>query len=196
MLRETLVYVLETVVNLFSLAALMRFYAQAFRASFRNPIAQFIVALTDWAVKPLRRILPSVMGLDTASFMVAWLTLILLWWALLMIMQLAEMTHPLFWPGLLALSVVKLVKLSIYLLIGIVLVQAVLSWVSPYHPMRPFFETMSKPFLQPLRRIVPLVGGVDLSPLLLLILLQILLMLPIVFLEQESFRLMRGLALL
>ncbi len=196
MLRETLVYVLETVVNLFALAALMRFYAQAFRASFRNPLAQFIVALTDWAVKPLRRVLPSIIGLDTASFVVAWFTLILLWWAILMILQAADMTHPLFWPGLAALSMVKLLKLSIYLLIGVVIVQAVLSWVSPYHPMRPFFDSLSRPFLQPLRRIIPLIGGVDLAPLLLLIVLQILLMLPIVFLERESIRLMRGLALL
>jgi YggT family protein len=195
MLRETLVYVLETVVNLFALAALMRFYAQAFRASFRNPIAQFIVALTDWAVKPLRRVLPSMMGLDTASFVVAWLTLILLWWAILMILQLAEMTNPLFWPGLVALSIVKLLKLSIYLLMGVIIVQAILSWVSPYHPMQPFFDALSRPFLRPLRRIIPLIGGVDLSSLVLLIFLQILLMLPIVFLEAESFRMMRGLAL-
>ena len=196
MLRETLVYVLETVVNLFVLAALMRFYAQAFNASFRNPIAQFIMALTDWAVKPLRRVLPSIKGLDTASFVVAWFTLILLWWAILIILQAADMTNPLFWPGLAALSIVKLFKLSIYLLIGVVIVQAVLSWVSPYHPMRPFFDSLSRPFLQPLRRIIPLIGGVDLAPLLLLIVLQILLMLPIVLLERESVRLMHGLALI
>lgn len=195
MVTQTLIYVLETLVNLFALAALMRFYAQAFRASFRNPIAQFVVALTDWAVKPLRRILPSVMGLDTASFVVAWLTLIVLWWVILMLMQLASGTHPLFWPGLIALALVKLLKLSLYLLIGVVIVQAVLSWVSPYHPVRPFFDSLCRPFLRPFQRVIPTIGGVDLSPLFLLIVIQVLLMLPIQFLERESIEMIRRLAL-
>jgi YggT family protein len=195
MVTQTLIYVLETIVNLFALAALTRFYAQAFRASFRNPIAQFVVALTDWAVKPLRRILPSVMGLDTASFVVAWLTLMVLWWVILMLMQIAPGTHPLFWPNLAALALVKLLKLSLYLLIGVVIVQAVLSWVSPYHPVRPFFDTLSRPFLRPFQRVIPTIGGVDLSPLFLLILIQVLLMLPVAFLERESTEVIRRLAL-
>jgi YggT family protein len=196
MVTQTLIYVLETLVNLFVLAALMRFYAQAFRASFRNPIAQFVVALTDWAVKPLRRILPSVMGLDTASFVLAWLTLIVLWWVILMLMQIATGTHPLFWPSLAALALVKLLKLSLYLLIGVVIVQAVLSWVSPYHPVRPFFDSLCRPFLRPFQRMIPTIGGVDLSPLFLLILIQVILMLPVQFLERESIDVIRRLALL
>jgi YggT family protein len=196
MVTQTLIYVLETLVNLFALAALMRFYAQAFRASFRNPIAQFVVALTDWAVKPLRRILPSVIGLDTASFVLAWLTLIVLWWVILMLMQIATGTHPLFWPSLVALALVKLLKLSLYLLIGVVIVQAVLSWVSPYHPVRPFFDSLCRPFLRPFQRMIPTIGGVDLSPLFLLILIQVILMLPVQFLERESIDVIRRLALL
>ncbi len=186
MLHTTLIYVLETLVNLFVLAALTRFYAQAFRASFRNPIAQFVVALTDWAVKPLRRVLPSVMGLDTASFVLAWLTLVVLWWIILMIAQTAPVAHPMFWPNLAALAAVKLVKLSLYLLLGVVIVQAVMSWMNPYHPVRPFFDALCKPFLRPFQRVIPLIGGVDLSPLFLLIVLQVLLMLPVAYLEAES----------
>lgn len=188
MLQQALVYVLETLVSLFALAALTRFYAQAFRASFRNPIAEFTLALTDWAVKPLRRVVPSIGGLDTASFLVAWLTLIILWGVILTIMGAASLVNPLFWPVLAILALVKLIKLSIYLLIAVIVVQAVLSWVSPYHPVRPFFDTLSKPFLRPFQRVVPLVGGVDLSPLLLIIILQVLLMVPISLLERETLR--------
>ena len=71
-------------------------------------------------------------------------------------------------------------------------IEAVLSWVAPFHPIRPFFEALSRPFMRPLRRIVPLVGGVDLSPLVLLIVLQVVLMLPIALLETEIFRLLRS----
>jgi YggT family protein len=90
---------------------------------------------------------------------------------------------------------VKLIKLSLYLLIGVVIVQAVLSWFSPYHPARPFFDVLSRPFLRPFQRVIPLIGGVDLSPLFLLIVVQVLLMLPVAMMEAESFLLIRRLAL-
>lgn len=192
MLTQTLIYILDTVVGLFALAALTRFFAQAMRASFRNPLAQFIVALTDWAVKPLRRIVPAILGLDTASFLVAWLAQILLWGVILALLGLVAGAQPLFWPSLLGYALVKVIKLSLYLLMGVVIFEAVLSWVAPFHPIRPFFEALSRPFMRPLRRIVPLVGGVDLSPLLLLIVLQVVLMLPIALLETEIFTLLRS----
>ena len=192
MLTQTLIYILDTVVGLFVLAVLTRFFAQAMRASFRNPLAQFIVALTDWAVKPLRRVVPAILGLDTASFLVAWLAQILLWAVILALLGMVAGTQPLFWPSLLGYALVKVLKLSLYLLMGVVIFEAVLSWVAPFHPIRPFFEALSRPFMRPLRRIVPLVGGVDLSPLLLLIVLQVVLMLPIALLETEIFRLLRS----
>ena len=193
MLRETLVYVLETVVNLFALAALMRFYAQAFRASFRNPIAQFVVAFTDWAVKPTRRIVPQLFGLDSASLIVAWLVEIALWGVVLALLGAGTFENPIFWAALVAYGLVMVIKLSIYLLMGVVVVQAVLSWVNPHHPIQPFFDSLCKPFLRPFQRIVPLVGGVDLSPMVLLIALQVLLMLPIALLEGAVRQILRDL---
>jgi YggT family protein len=80
---------------------------------------------------------------------------------------------PGFWSAIVLLALVKLLKLSTYLLMGVVIIQAVISWVSPYHPARPFFEAMSRPFLRPFQRLIPLVGGVDLSPLILLVILQV-----------------------
>ena len=76
MATQALIFVIETIINLFVLAVLTRFYAQAFRAPFRanagNPIVDFIVALTDFAVKPMRKVVPGMFGLDFASLIVAW----------------------------------------------------------------------------------------------------------------------------
>ena len=193
MLMQTVIYVLTTIVELFVLAVLLRFYAQVFRASFRNPIAQFAVALTDWAVKPLRRVVPSIMGFDSASFLVAWIAQMILWGAVLGMRNEAAYYNPLFWLGLAAFALVMILKLSIYLLIGVVIVQAVLSWVNPYHPIRPFFDSLCRIFLRPIQRIIPLVGGVDLSPMVLLIVLQVLLMLPIALLENEVLQMLKHL---
>ncbi len=183
MLAETAGYVAKVVFELFIMAVLLRFYAQALRASFRNPIAVFVLALTDWAVKPLRRVVPGLMGLDLASFFVAWWVAMALYLILALLAGRANFAAPQFFPMLAVMGAVILIKLSLYLLIAVVLVQALLSWTNPTHPIRPFFESLSRPFLRPLQRAVPLIGGVDLSPLILLIALQVLLMLPVAYLE-------------
>jgi YggT family protein len=190
MATQALIFVLETVINLFALAVLTRFYAQALRAPFRansgNPIVDFIVALTDFAVKPMRRIVPGMLGLDVASLLVAWFAEVVLLLAKAAIVAPASFTHAGLWPAVALLAMVSIFKLSIYLLIGMLIVQAVLSWTSPYHPLRPFFDAMVRPFLRPVQRIVPLIGGVDLSPFVLLILLQVILMVPVAYLEKSA----------
>lgn len=186
MMMQAAVYVLETIFHLFVLAVLTRFYAQALRAPFRNPIADFVVALTNFAVKPMRKVIPGVLGLDLASLLVAWFAEILL---LVIVYALAgsqAFVNPGFWPTILMLAVVKLLKLSLYLLLGVVMIQALLSWFNPFHPIRPFFDALSRPFLSPLQRIIPLIGGVDLSPLVLLIIVQVILMAPLAWLETEA----------
>lgn len=189
MLAETAGYVVKVVLELFIMAVLLRFYAQALRASFRNPIADFVLALTDWAVKPLRRVVPGLMGLDLASFLVAWIVAMALYLILALLATRANIAAPQFWPMLAVMAMVILIKLSLYLLLAVVLVQALLSWTNPYHPIRPFFESLSRPFLRPIQRIVPLVGAVDLSPFILLIVIQVLLMLPVAYLETAVARL-------
>ncbi len=186
MATQALRYILETAFDLFVLAVLTRFYAQAFRAPFRNPIANFIVALTDFAVKPMRKIIPGAMGLDLASLLVAWIAQSILLTALYAMISLNVLAMPEFWPALVLLALVKLAKLTIYLLMGVVIIQALLSWVSPYHPIRPFFDALSRPFLRPFQRLIPLVGGVDLSPLILLVILQVILIAPMLWLELEA----------
>jgi len=193
MAAQALIYVLETIFNLFVLAVLTRFYAQAFRAPFRNPIANFVVALTDFAVKPMRKIIPGAMGLDLASLVVAWIAETILLVAICAILAIKTLGVPGFWPAIVLLALVRLLKLSIYLLMGVVIIQAVLSWFGPYHPMRPFFDALSRPFLRPIQRLIPPVGGVDLSPLILFVILQVIIIAPMVWLESAAGTLLPGL---
>ena len=185
MLVTALTFVLETLFGLFVLAALVRFWMQAFRAPARNPIAQFSMALTDFAVKPLRRVIPGLLRMDWASLVVALLLEFVL--QVLEFMLIAGMM-----PtggalsALLFLAFVRLVRLSIYIFIVVIIAQAVMSWVSPYHPAAPFFNALSDPLLKPVRRFIPPIGGVDISPVFVLIILQLILMLPITWLEQQA----------
>jgi YggT family protein len=185
MVVTAITFVLETIFGLFVLAALVRFWMQAFRAPARNPIAQFSMALTDFAVKPLRRVIPGFMRMDWASLVVALL--------LEFVLQLLEFTvlagalpNGGVLSALLFLAFVRLVRLSIYIFIVVIIAQAVMSWVSPYHPAAPFFSALSNPLLKPVRRFVPPIGGVDISPVFVLIGLQLILMLPVTWLEQQA----------
>jgi YggT family protein len=195
LLSNALSYLLETVFHVFVLAALLRFFMQALRAPFRNPIAQFVAAITDFAVKPLRRIVPGLMGFDLASFLVAWIAEFILVLLLFWISGAAALPSGGVFSVLLFIAFARLLRLSVYLLIGVVLVQAILSWMNPLHPIAPFFNTLTRPFLKPLRRFIPLVGGVDLTPLVVLILCQLILMVPIAWLEMEAQRLLVRLAM-
>ena len=174
-------FVLDALISLFVLAALVRFWMQAFRAPTRNNIAQFTMALTDFAVKPLRRVVPGLLNLDWASLIVAWLAELVLQVLLVLLFRGALPGEAL--PVVLFISLVKLVRLSIYVFMGAIIIQAVLSWVVPNHPSEPFFRAMTRPFLQPFQRAIPPIGGVDITPLLALIAFQLVLMLPVAWLE-------------
>ena len=190
MVSQAIAFELDALFHLFILAALVRFWMQALRAPARNPIAQFTMALTDFAVKPLRRIVPGAFNLDWASLIVAFAFEFLLQFLLLLLLLGAT-------PNLESLSVllflafVKLIRLSIYVFIGAIIIQAVLSWMNPHHPVAPFFHALARPFLKPFQKAVPLIGGVDITPVLVLIALQLVLMLPVTWLETETARMLQ-----
>ena len=191
MLQDAIKFVIDAIFSLFILAALVRFWMQALRASARNPIAQFTIALTDWAVRPLRRVIPGLGGLDLASLVVAWLGEFVLQVLLIAVSGLSPFANPAVLSVLLFLALVKMVRLSIYVFMGAIIIQAVLSWVNPYHPVAPFFDALTRPFLRPVQKAIPPIGGVDITPVLVLIFLQLVLMLPVTWLEQESVRLVQ-----
>ena len=188
MLIQAIAFVVDALFHLFILAALVRFWMQALRAPTRNPIAQFTMALTDFAVKPLRRVIPGLFGLDLASLLVALAAEFALQAILLLLANADVAGHPEVLSIALFLAFVKLIRLSIYIVMGAVIIQAVLSWVNPHHPVAPFFNALTRPFLKPFQRAVPLIGGVDITPVLVLIVCQLLIMLPVTWLELQAVR--------
>jgi YggT family protein len=185
MIAGALTFLIQTLGNLFVVALLLRFMMQLFRVPFRNPFAQFVVALTDFAVKPMRRVVPGLFGLDWACLLLA------------LLVKLGVVTSGYWldgfpfalagagvWPVMLGLAALRLLSLAVYLIIGLTLVRAVLSWVNTSSPLMPVVYELTEPFLRPLRRIVPMVSNVDLTPLVLFILCQLILMVPIMAMER------------
>ncbi len=172
MLYQIISLLLEVVVGIVGGACLLRLYMQFLRipmsARSGNPLGRFVFALTDWLVLPLRRVLPSLGALDTASLVAAFL-LQLAKFAILWLMAGAGgslLVLPVF-------AVFGLFSMAIFGLTVAVIVYAVLSWVSTSSVVSDVMARLVEPLLRPIRRILPLVGGIDLSPLVLLLVLQI-----------------------
>lgn len=175
---QAVVFLLDATVGFFCALFLLRFMMQATRVSFAGQLGRFVVSLTDWAVKPLRRVIPGVGGFDWASLVAAFA----------LQLALAALLFGLAGPsvaadaGTLAITVAwfalrSLLRLAIYILIGALILQAVLSWINPYSPLAAPASQLTRPLLDPVRRLVPSISGIDLSPLVVILLLQALLML-------------------
>ena len=190
MLSGALIFLVNTVFGLFTVSLLLRFYLQWARAPYRNPISEFLNALTDFMVRPARRVIPGWWGLDLASLALAWLAQLL---ELFVVFQIrAHSLDSLAWPALAAMmlmAAVMLAKLGLYIVMVAVVIQAVLSWFNPYSPVAPLLNSMTRPFLRVFQRLVPPIGNVDLSPLFVVVVIQLLLMLPVAFLEVSVSRL-------
>lgn len=166
MLYQIISFLLDVVVGLLGGACLLRLYMQYQRVPFGNPVGRFVFALTDWLVLPLRRVLPPMGRLDTASLVAAFL-LELAQYAVLWLLGMGSLAM------LPVLALFGLARLVISGLTGLVIVHAVLSWVQSDSPLVDIIGRLCAPLLRPFRRLIPLVGGIDLSPLALLVLLQI-----------------------
>ena len=157
---------------------LARFHFQWLRVSFRNPVGEFVIAATDWIVRPARRVVPPLAGLDLATLLAALLVQALALYLLGAIAGGGLGAEP---GRVVAVLVVDaafdLLRFSLYILVFAVVMVVVFSWVNPHAPMAPLFDAITRPFLRPLRRMLPLLGRFDLSPLVLLVLLQIALIL-------------------
>ena len=183
-MNQALIFLLETFLGLFSLALLLRFYLQAVRAPARNPLSQFLAALTDFIVRPARRVIPGLWGYDLSTLLLAWLT------QLLLVGGVLALKGYKFGPrvgtaalGVMLLAALNLLKLFLYILIVAVFVQAILSFFAPRGPVTSILASLTRPFLGIFQRRIPPVGGVDLSPLFVLVICQILLIWPLTALE-------------
>ena len=188
MFTEITQFLLNVFLQGFASLLLFRFLLQWLRALLRNPLGEFIMAITDFAVLRARRHIPSLWLLDTATLLLAFMVELLYLTLTHVVLTGHSLLH---FPslGLIFLSVVELIKMTVYFLMGALIVQAILSWVNPHTLLAPLLSAITQRFLRPLRRILPLVGNVDLSPLVLLVICQIILFAPIAMLENMALRL-------
>jgi YggT family protein len=190
MLTNALAYLIDVFFGLFTYTLVLRLVMQIMRAPFRNPLGQAVMALTDWIVKPLRKVLPGFGGIDWASLLSAFI----FQFAWLLALQFAfGRTFALFGPGiafLLLATVIALIKALLWLVIIVVFAQAILSWVAPDGPLAGVLNALTFPVLRPVRRVVPPIGGtLDLSPLIVIVVAQLMLMTIVPWLESGTTRL-------
>ena len=159
--------IVDTIATVLAALLLLRFWMQAVRVRPPLSLGQFMFRLTDWLVLPLRRLLPGLGGYDWASLLGA-LLVALISIALELAIRSAFAIEP--WLLLTALSMVHWIG---YGFIGLLFIEVIFSWVNPNAPLAPMVSALNEPLMRPLRRIVPAVGGIDLSPLVAFLLLRI-----------------------
>ncbi|MEE4744633.1 YggT family protein [Pseudomonas alliivorans] len=176
-LNTAAIFVLQTLGSLYLMLILLRFVLQLVRANFYNPLSQFIVKATQPLLKPLRRIIPSIFGLDMSSLVLAIIVQMILM-ALTLLLMFGTTGDPLY---LLLWSIISVTALFLKIFFFALIASVILSWVAPgsHNPGAELVNQICEPALAPFRRIVPNLGGLDISPILAFIVLKLLDMLVI-----------------
>jgi len=159
---------ISTLFDLFLMVVLLRFWLQAAKADFYNPLSQFVVKATSFAVNPLRKVIPGFGGLDLASLLLAFIVAVGKITALIVLVGATwEVAFVMF------NAFVTVIKEGLNLLFWVFVIRALLSWVSQgNNPIEAVFRQLTEPMLRPLRKVLPPLGGLDLSILVLIIALQ------------------------
>jgi len=178
-LTQPAVFLVQVLFGLYATLVVLRFLLQLTRADFYNPLSQFIVKATKPLLNPLRRVIPGVSGIDIASLVLAWLVVTL---EQLAILALAGAGLQILGAALLAIP--ELLSLIINVFLFAILIQVIISWINPgsYNPAIGLIHSLTEPLLAPVRRRMPNMGGLDLSPMVVmlgLVLLEMLLVPPI-----------------
>lgn len=157
--------IVDTIASVLGGVLLLRFWMQATRVRPPSSVAQFTFQLSDWLVRPLRRLVPGVGGYDWASLIGAFLIVLLAtsFWLIA--------GYP--FQIILLMALQRFLHWILYGFMALLVIEAIFSWVNPHAPLAPFVRALNEPLLRPLRRVVPLVGSLDLSLMVALILLQI-----------------------
>ena len=165
---QAVLFLIDTAFSLYLMVVILRLWLQLVRADFYNPFSQFVVKATNPLVLPLRRLIPSLGSLDTATLLLAYTIML----AKLVTLQLLQSGQVLLVPSLF-FSLIFLVKEILTLLFWILVIRALLSWFSQGRsPVEYVMHQLTEPLLRPVRRILPPLGGLDLSVLVVLIGLQ------------------------
>jgi len=168
------VFLIQTLFGMYLVAVMLRFLLQLTRADFYNPVSQFLVKVTNPPLIPLRRFIPGFMGIDMAA-----VVLLLALEALELVLVGLVQGFSLGIVGLLVLSITGLLNLLLDVYFFTILIQVILSWVSPggYNPAVALLYTLNEPILSRARRLLPPISGFDLSPILVFVLIELLKML-------------------
>ena len=174
-LSDALLYLINTIFSLYILLVVLRFMLQTVRADAGNPVSQFLLAATNPPLRLLRRIVPGSAGVDWSCVVL----MLALQAVELFLTSLIAFGVSLAIAGLILLSAAELLKLVIYIFMFVILAQVILSWINPgaYNPATALLYQLSEPLLRPARRLLPATHGIDFSPILVLIVLQLSLML-------------------
>ncbi|MDX2312946.1 MAG: YggT family protein [Gammaproteobacteria bacterium] len=169
-------FLIETVFGLYILLVMLRFLLQWARADFYNPVSQFIVKATQLPLKPLRKIIPGIGGLDMAALVFMIMLKFVELWLVTGVMGMSPQIG-----GLVVLSIADLLGLLINVFIFSILIQVIISWVNPgmYNPVMGLLHSLTEPLLGPARRVIPPISGLDLSPIVVIIVLQLASMLAV-----------------
>nr|WP_294841108.1 YggT family protein [uncultured Methylotenera sp.] len=186
MLNNAILFLLQAVLSILTFAFLLRFYFQLTKAPFQNQLAQLIVTVTNFAVKPLRRILPSIGKIDLSTLVLAYLAQLVLsictLWLKGFPILIAGSTV---WVVIFGVALIGVVSISLSIFLYAVLIQAILSWVNPHTPIAPVLNSLTYPVLRIFRKYIPPAGNFDLSPLAFIITAQLLLTTILIPLENN-----------
>ncbi len=167
---QSMSFLIQVVFDLYIMVVLLRIWLQAARADFYNPFSQFVVKATQPVVAPLRRIIPSIGSIDLATIVFAYLVTVIKFSLLVLVASNGAVK---FDTSLLFLSLLSVIKQFGHLVFWVLIIRAIMSWVSQGRsPIEYVFSQLTEPFLAPIRRIMPDLGGIDLSLLVVIILLQ------------------------
>jgi YggT family protein len=185
-LVNALVFLINIIFYFFMLAIWLRFLLQCVRADFYNPVSQFVIKVTNPVLKPLRRIIPGYFGVDMAALVLLYMSALVQVW-LLNLLMLARMPKLVGW---LMVATADVLNLAVNVFFFAILIRAIISWVNPrmHSPFTVILFQLTEPLLRPARRWINPIGGLDLSPLIVMIGLQlvaILLIYPLLGLGQQ-----------
>ena len=161
---EALIYIVQTLGSLYLLIVLLRFILQLVRADFYNPLSQFTVKATQPLLKPLRRIIPGFGGLDLASLALAILVQLVL---MVLVILIAGANPAAVGLQLLVWAIIAVTSLFLKIFFVAMIISVILSWVAPgsYNPGAQLVNQICEPLLAPFRRLLPNLGGLDISPI-------------------------------
>ncbi|ARJ42483.1 hypothetical protein B1H58_10905 [Pantoea alhagi] len=167
----TLTFLVTTLINLYVKVLLLRIWMQWARCDFYNPFSQFVVKITQPVIKPLRRVIPSVGPLDTASLLLAYVLSVLMFTLVFALQSSVFLFDPVFFY----FGLVSLVKAAGVLVFWVIIVRSLMSWISQgRNPVDYVLIQLTEPLMAPVRRFLPAMGGIDFSAMVVILILYML----------------------